>query len=67
MRRRSRRSGQMTIAYIAIFVLAFVLSLVAVQVLPIPDRYTSLTFFVLVPVLSFLGVVAVSIIKKNKR
>lgn len=65
--RRSRRQNQLPVAYILVFIVAVVLSIAAVSVLPIPERYKSLTFWLLVPVLSFIGVMAVSAITKKRR
>ena len=65
--RRRRGQEQLPVSFIVVFIASFVLSIAAVNVLPIPDRYESLTFWLLVPVLSFIGVMAISIIKKKRR
>lgn len=64
---RKRRSAKTTIGYIIVFILALALSVVAVQVLPIPGEFKKLSFFLLIPALSAVGVFILSVPKKRKR
>lgn len=64
---RKKRSAKTTIGYIIVFIMAFVLSIVAVQVLPIPGNYKMMSFFLLIPAISFLGVFVLSKPRKKRR
>lgn len=54
---RRRRSTKTKLLTFGIFVLAFVLALAVVHLLPIPDEWERLVFFMLIPLLSFVGVI----------
>lgn len=62
---RKKRSAKTTIGYIVVFILALALSIVGVQVFPIPGDYKMMTFFLSIPAISFLGVFILS--KTGKR
>ena len=64
---RRRKSAKTTIGYIITFIVALVLSIVAVQVLPIPGEFKMMTFFLLIPAISAVGVFILSVPKKKKR
>lgn len=61
MRRRNKKTS---IGIIGMFVLAFLLSFLAIQILPVPGEFQQLVFFLLVPAISGLGVLTLS---KTKR
>lgn len=64
---RRRKSAKTTIGYILTFILALVLSVVAVQVLPIPGEYRKMIFFLMIPAISAAGVFVLSVSSKKKR
>ncbi len=64
---RRRKSAKTTIGYIVVFIVALVLSIAAVQVLPIPREFRMMTFFLLIPAISAVGVFILSIPKKKRR
>lgn len=63
---RKRRSAKTTIGYIIAFILAFALSVAAVRFLPIPGEFKKMTFFLLIPALSAVGVFILSVPKKRR-
>ena len=64
---RKKRSANTTIGSIIVFILALVLSIVGVQVLPIPGEYRMMTFFLSIPAISFLGVFVLSKLGKKRK
>lgn len=59
------RKKKIPLNFIIIFVVAFVLAIAAVSLAPIPDKYQMISFFVLVPLISFGGIWLVSMGKKR--
>lgn len=64
---RRRKSTKVTIGHMVIFILALALSIAAVQLLPIPEKFKMMTFFLLIPAISAAGVFIISIAGKKKR
>lgn len=64
---RRRRSAKTTIGYIVIFIAALVLSVLAMKVLPIPEEFRMMAFFLMIPAISAVGVSILSIPKKKRR
>lgn len=59
------RKKKIPFNFIIIFIAAFVLAIAVVSLAPIPDKYQMISFFVLVPLISFAGIWLVSMVGKR--